>query len=116
MLVLPSRWDGWGMVVNEAFSVGVPVIVSDHCGAADLVRSGVNGYVFRSGDASDLHHCLSDFLDKKSDWPRFRANAAETGGRISVEEVAPYLIRCLRHMTGSLDERPSPPWVPLPLV
>src|SRR5262249_42870073 len=48
VLVLPSRWDGWGMVVNEALSAGVPVIVSDRCGAADVVQNGVNGYVFKS--------------------------------------------------------------------
>ncbi len=111
--VLPSRGDGWGMVVNEAFSVGVPVIASDRCGAADLVRNGVNGYVFRSEDASDLYNCLSDFLNKKSDWPRFRANAARTGSKISVEEVTPYLIECLKHMTGLSDERPAPPWTQL---
>src|ERR1051325_5103774 len=28
LLVLPSRWDGWGMVVNEALAAGVPAIVS----------------------------------------------------------------------------------------
>ncbi|HJQ69080.1 MAG TPA: glycosyltransferase family 4 protein, partial [Blastocatellia bacterium] len=58
LLVTPSRGDGWGLAVNEAFSVGVPVIVSDRCGAADLVRDGVNGYVFRSEDVEDLRRCI----------------------------------------------------------
>lgn len=110
LLVLPSRWDGWGAVVNEALSVGVPVIVSDRCGAADLVRKGINGYVFRSEDAEDLRACLSDFLNRRVDWPRFRAKAAAIGDRISSEEVTPYLIKCLKHMTGAVSERPNPPW------
>ena len=110
VLVLPSRWDGWGMVVNEAFSVGVPVIVSDRCGAADLVQNGINGYVFQSGDVADLRRCLGTFLDRTTDWPRFRNAAASTGDRISAEAAAPYLIDCLRHMTGKLSERPTPPW------
>lgn len=110
LLALPSRWDGWGLVVNEAFSAGVPVVVSDRCGAADLVRNGENGYVFRSEDAEDLRNCLSDFLNRKNDWPRFQSNAARTGSRVSVEEVAPYLIECLKHMTGISDKRPLPPW------
>src|SRR5262249_48047883 len=42
LLVLPSRWDGWGVVVNEAFSVGIPVIASDQCGASDLIRDSEN--------------------------------------------------------------------------
>ena len=111
VLVLPSRWDGWGMVVNEALSVGVPVIVSDLCGAAELVRDGINGYVFRSEDTADLNRCLGSFLDQRSDWPRFRANALATGKMISVGEVAPYLIACLKHMIGLREERPYPPWV-----
>jgi glycosyltransferase involved in cell wall biosynthesis len=42
VLVLPSRWDGWGVVVIEALLMGVPVIVTDRCGAADLIQHGVN--------------------------------------------------------------------------
>lgn len=34
--VLPSRFDGWGMLVNEALAVGTPVICTDRCGAAAL--------------------------------------------------------------------------------
>lgn len=113
VLALPSRWDGWGVVVNEALSVGVPVIVSDRCGAADLVHHGINGYVFRSEDVADLRACLGDFLNRRVDWPRFRAESAATGDRISSEEVTPYLIKCLKHMTGATSERPSPPWAQL---
>jgi glycosyltransferase involved in cell wall biosynthesis len=113
VLVLPSRWDGWGMVVNEALSVGLPVIVSDSCGAADLVTNGVNGFVFRSEDASDLNQCLASFLDRRNDWPLFRLNAAATGKRISIAEVTPYLVKCLNHMTGVAAERPQPPWIVL---
>lgn len=116
LLVLPSRWDGWGMVVNEAFSIGVPAIVSDHCGAADLIEAGVNGYVFRREDVEDLRRALAAFIDARADWPRMRAAAYEMGKRTSVEAVAPYLIDCLKHITGDLGERPSPPWARLDMV
>jgi glycosyltransferase involved in cell wall biosynthesis len=110
VLVLPSRWDGWGVVVNEAFSVGVPVIVSDRCGAADLIQNGVNGFVFRSEDGSDLLRCLNEFLDRENEWSSFRSNAAETGRRILADSVAPYLIECLKHMSGVVKDKPIPPW------
>jgi glycosyltransferase involved in cell wall biosynthesis len=110
LLVLPSRWDGWGLVVNEAFSVGVPVIVSDRCGTVDLVRDGANGYIFRSEDVADLRRCLSQFIAKRAEWPCFRAAARATGQRISAEQAAPYLVNCLKHMTGATSERPVPPW------
>jgi glycosyltransferase involved in cell wall biosynthesis len=116
VLVLPSRWDGWGVVVNEALSAGVPVIVSDRCGAADLIRDGVNGYVFPSENAEALQACLRAFLDRRADWPLFRARAAETGATISLDEIAPYLVDCLQHMIGACRERPVAPWLNAPAL
>ena len=57
LLVLPSGGPGetWGLAVNEAMACGKPVIVSDHCGCAvDLVKHGINGFVFCAGEKNDL--------------------------------------------------------------
>jgi glycosyltransferase involved in cell wall biosynthesis len=54
IFVLPSRHDGWGVVVNEALGAGLPIIVSDCVGARDLVEDGRNGFVTRAGDADGL--------------------------------------------------------------
>jgi glycosyltransferase involved in cell wall biosynthesis len=112
LLVLPSRWDGWGMVVNESLSVGVPVVASDRCGAADLIQDDANGYVFRSGDAASLRACLTKFLSRREEWPSFKTASSEVGGKISTQEVAPYLIKCLKNLAGILEQRPTPPWPP----
>ena len=37
MLCLPSAWDTWGLVVNEALYHGVPCVVSDHVGCAPRI-------------------------------------------------------------------------------
>lgn len=37
-MLLPSRFDGWGAVVNEALSVGTPVLVSEYCGASSVIK------------------------------------------------------------------------------
>ncbi len=55
VFVLPSRYDGWGVVVNQALGAGLPIIASDQVGAAyDLVREGENGFVFPAGNGSVL--------------------------------------------------------------
>ncbi len=63
VFVLPSRHDGWGVVVNQAIGTGLPVICSDAVGAAhDLVEEGVNGTVFPAGNAVALAGCLERFV------------------------------------------------------
>jgi glycosyltransferase involved in cell wall biosynthesis len=65
LFVLPSDSEPWGLVVNEAMIAGCAVIASEEVGAAaDLIKDGVNGYVFPAGDitalAGKLAAALSD--------------------------------------------------------
>ncbi len=77
VLVLPSRFDGWGAVVNEALMVGTPVICSDRCGASDVIENGRNGFVFEAGNASALGGCLQRFLEDFT-WDRAALASAES--------------------------------------
>lgn len=55
VLVLPSRHDGWGVVLNEAASLGKALIASDACGAAHhVIEPEINGFRFPAGDRSAL--------------------------------------------------------------
>lgn len=55
VLVLPSREETWGLVINEAQALGIPVIVSDRVGChPDLVVDGETGWVFASSDRGAL--------------------------------------------------------------
>jgi len=55
VFILPSSYEPWGLVVNEAMSSGLPVIVSDRVGAAfDLVEGHNTGFVFRHDNVNDL--------------------------------------------------------------
>ncbi len=51
MLFVPSEYETWGLVVNEAMASGIPAVVTEKCGAAhDLVLPNETGFVFREGD------------------------------------------------------------------
>jgi glycosyltransferase involved in cell wall biosynthesis len=63
LLVLPSHYEPFGLVVNEAMLSGCPVAVSDRVGAKfDLVRPGENGYIFPVGDVDALAAILQEIL------------------------------------------------------
>ena len=54
-LVLPSKSEPWGLVVNEALSYGCPVVVSHRCGCVpELVIDGKTGYVFEWGNTEQI--------------------------------------------------------------
>jgi glycosyltransferase involved in cell wall biosynthesis len=53
-LIFPTLCDGFGMVVTEAWSRGVPVITTDRAGAADLLKAGENGLLIRAGDPAAI--------------------------------------------------------------
>ncbi|MFM8315728.1 MAG: glycosyltransferase family 4 protein [Deltaproteobacteria bacterium] len=56
LLVVPSEFETWGLVVNEAFSCGLPALVSDSCGVAhDLVIHQKTGFVYPVGS---IHSAL----------------------------------------------------------
>jgi glycosyltransferase involved in cell wall biosynthesis len=55
VLCVPSRYDGWGLVVPEGLAAGLPVIASDRMGAAlEFVETGRNGWRVRAGDQEAL--------------------------------------------------------------
>lgn len=59
-LVLPSTFEPWGVIIQEACAAGALVICSDQCGAADeLVRDGANGRIISANDADALAGALA---------------------------------------------------------
>jgi glycosyltransferase involved in cell wall biosynthesis len=60
VLVLPSRYDGWGLAINEGVAGGLAIIASHRCGAArHLVIPGHNGFRVKGGSESELATALA---------------------------------------------------------
>jgi glycosyltransferase involved in cell wall biosynthesis len=66
VLVLPSRWDGWGVVVPEAMAAGCPVIgTGETMSALEFVEDGTNGFIVAAGRADPLRLRMQWFLDHR---------------------------------------------------
>jgi glycosyltransferase involved in cell wall biosynthesis len=78
LLVLPSEYESFGLVVNEAMLCGCPAVVSDRVGAKyDLVRDGETGYVFPATDVEALADILRTLLGNRGQIARMSAAAKE---------------------------------------
>jgi glycosyltransferase involved in cell wall biosynthesis len=93
-LVLPSRREGYGMVVVEAAAVGTPsvVVAGPDNAATDLVSEGENGYVAASAAPADLAAAIErvhadghELRERTAAW--FRANATRLSLANSLEQV-----------------------------
>lgn len=61
VLVLPSKTEPWGLVVEEAIYFGIPVIVSDKVGSApEMVEELGTGMVFSGNDGQDFEHACTE--------------------------------------------------------
>lgn len=70
VFVLPSEREPYGLVVNEAMNLAMPIISTDEVGASrDLVEQGVNGWVTRAGDLTSLKEALEAAIRNKKDLP-----------------------------------------------
>lgn len=59
VLIAPSRYDGWGLIVPEGLAAGLPVIATDRMGSAkDLIRHGVNGWIVKAGLEESLRSAI----------------------------------------------------------
>lgn len=64
VVIMPSRWDGFGLVAIEAMRNSKPVIVSNRGALPELVKNGINGYIFQIENIDTLEMILKD-LNKK---------------------------------------------------
>ena len=65
LFVLPTREDIWGLVINEAMAMGLPVITTDKCVAGlELVEKGVNGYIIPTENSEILAEKINQIFSK----------------------------------------------------
>jgi glycosyltransferase involved in cell wall biosynthesis len=61
VLCVPSRYDGWGLVVPEGLAAGLPVIATDRMGAAlEFIQTGVNGWLIPAGDETAILQAMRE--------------------------------------------------------
>jgi glycosyltransferase involved in cell wall biosynthesis len=98
VLVHPSLADGWAYVVSEAMASGVPVIVSEWTGAAEMIVDGENGYVVPPRDVDAISDRLAHLAARPDLLREMGAAARRTAGTLSMEAFRGRLTGLLDHI------------------
>jgi glycosyltransferase involved in cell wall biosynthesis len=101
---LPSTSEPWGLVVNEATAMGLPVVVSDRVGSRTLLENDKSGMIFPAGDVEALAERLAR-LGRSSDLrSRMGSEASQAIRPQSIDAWADAVVSALAgdSATGSL--------------
>lgn len=97
VLILPSRSEVWGLVINEALACGVPVIATDACGAApDLIQHGVNGFVVPSRNVDALAEAIARFFAQPERHEAMRSAARDSVVPFTIDRAADAFVDAVR--------------------
>lgn len=83
--LLASRFEPWGLAVNEAMAAGLPVMVSSECGCVDELVSSRNGIVFPPDDVLSLARAMKDMSSRDHD-------ARDEMGKASAEAMQAFTV------------------------
>ncbi|MBG6062547.1 glycosyltransferase involved in cell wall biosynthesis [Flavobacterium sp. CG_9.1] len=112
ILILPSLFDGWGAVINEALQAGMQVIASENCGASILLDGCHRGEVFSFSGKNDFDQVLAKWLKKEPLTKEKRIEIAKwSANHISGEVAASYFESVIRFTLGNEVTRPIAPWL-----
>lgn len=65
VLVFPSLFEGFGLVITEAMSQGTPVITTERTAGPDLISHEENGWLVNAGSSEALQHTLEKILSNR---------------------------------------------------
>jgi glycosyltransferase involved in cell wall biosynthesis len=78
VFVFPSLFEGFGLVITESMSQGLPVIATDRTIAPDIIEHGRNGWIIEPGSTPSLISCLQTILDDRSQLKKCGEAAMQT--------------------------------------
>ncbi|MDV6032221.1 MAG: glycosyltransferase family 4 protein [Phycisphaera sp. RhM] len=81
VLLFPSLFEGFGLVITEAMSQGTPVITTDRTAGPDVITSGEDGWIIPAGNTPALRSAVENILDDPDQIARISENGRQTAMR-----------------------------------
>lgn len=102
VFVLPSQYETWGLVLNEAMACGLPGIVTDTCGAAhDMIIDGKTGYSYPMGDVEQLSKLMVLMSNSLGNCQKMGQRAAKHVQNFSV----PLVVSALKNIMQDISKK-----------
>jgi len=83
VLLLPSLFEGYALVISEALSQGLPVLTTPNSGAALTIRDGVEGFIVPIRDGQAIAERLQQFADNREQLAAMRQACLSRAAELS---------------------------------
>jgi glycosyltransferase involved in cell wall biosynthesis len=93
VFVFPSLFEGFGLVILEAMSQGLPVIVTPNTGAVGVVENGVDGFLVPVRDVEAICAVLEELVVRPGQLQAMRVAAQKKAAMFSWERYRERLSR-----------------------
>lgn len=102
IFVLPTRYDPWGLVINEAMSAGLPVVTTYACGAGtEMVMQEENGYLYEPEDISALETHLRKLMGSEELRTQYGTVSLQIAANYTIEKMTETHCHVLAEDTGN---------------
>lgn len=100
VLVFPSLFDGFGLVILEAMAAGIPVIASTRSGGPDLIHELEDGMIVPAASASQLRDALAWMIEHRDRVAEMGRSARQTAERYTWDQ---YRNRVVQAVSSHVD-------------
>lgn len=83
-----SRWEGFGLVLLEAMSFGLPIIAFEQSGSKDILNDGEFGVLVKQGDVLELSHKLDYLINDIEVRQNFQKKSLERVSQYTLDKIS----------------------------
>jgi glycosyltransferase involved in cell wall biosynthesis len=93
ILLFPSLFEGYGLVITEAMSRGTPVITTNRTCGADLIVDNENGWLVNPGDTQNLVEKIKNILCEKDSIETIGRRALDSAKKMPIDEYGSRMVK-----------------------
>mgnify|MGYP001321987639 CR=1 FL=1 len=99
ILILPSKYETWGLVINEAMASSTPVITNRNCGASfDLIKNNKTGLIYNDENIYDLKNKVLKLFKNSSFKKKIINNANKRIKLFTLDHTINSIVKILNHI------------------